>query len=219
MPQKLCEHLENPPHETAAGQPQSRHAPAVLPGSAGHRPALRWVQSESTARRSPTGCAGFPMLRVPTARFDHAAAPSRHAGLQSATANRADCDAFVRFLLHWHRNAGAIPRLHDALLHLQTRHGRWAQRPCTPSMQPKHALWGASGKDESACDQALTVGQFCTTVLRVSRLVVTLHSRLFLAVADRFHLGILHAQQIQRTAHGFGTLLTQCQVVLATTTL
>jgi hypothetical protein len=43
--------------------------------------------------------------------------------------------------------------------------------------------------------------------------------RLFLAEAHGFDLGVVHAQQRQRAADGFGTLLAQRKVVLAAATL
>src|ERR1035437_9850775 len=43
--------------------------------------------------------------------------------------------------------------------------------------------------------------------------------RLFLAEADRLHLLVCHAQQFHGLTHGIGALLSQSQVVLATTAL
>ena len=63
----------------------------------------------------------------------------------------------------------------------------------------------------------LLVVQFDATILRVGRLVGTLHGGLFLAEAHGFELAVGHAQLGQRTADGFCTLLAEGQVVFAAT--
>ena len=63
------------------------------------------------------------------------------------------------------------------------------------------------------------VGHFHTAVLGVGSLVHAERRGLFFAEAHRLHLGLVHAQQRQRTADGFCALLAQCQVVLAATAL
>src|SRR6478735_6033444 len=61
----------------------------------------------------------------------------------------------------------------------------------------------------------LLVHEVGAAVLCPRRFVMTRGLRLFLAEAHGFHLRVRHAHQRQRTAHGFSTLLAECQVVLA----
>src|SRR5690606_7893138 len=64
---------------------------------------------------------------------------------------------------------------------------------------------------------ASAVREFYTAILRVYVFSATLSGGLFLAKAHGFHLAVLNAQEPKRASHGFGALLTQCQVVFAAT--
>src|SRR5690606_28665354 len=57
------------------------------------------------------------------------------------------------------------------------------------------------------------VSDFSAAVLRPHGLAAAFHGRLFLAEAHRLDLVVGHAKQGERTAHRFGALLAQGQVV------
>ncbi len=87
--------------------------------------------------------------------------------------------------------------------YLRHRPRRWCcYRRCSQHTLPGIALFAG-------------VYQISAAVLCVGRFVMAGGLGFFFAQADGFHLGILHTVNLEGLGHGFGTFLTQCEVVFA----